>query len=284
MILYIAIAVALIINIINPRILWRIDSWKYKNASKAEPSPLYLFLCRGLSLLGVVILIMAVYFRPMNLTDCGSGVNSSDKEVPKNLSGDTSAEDADTDAGQNEEFDASALTENEVKSLTTAELVDAILRDPEMTVFSAYNDSMQALEMFRQTYNVYGELNNRDDVLEALADAYDEVKILTAEEMKENEEKGIDDSSEFFLGTNVEILIASELFEIPGNALTDSQRRLCDRIMERSRKVQEIRDQQGDIYNMYSNGFYEFYIKLVGSEYQETMEKSALMLFVPEEE
>ena len=42
MILYIAIAVALIINIINPRILWRIDSWKYKNASKAEPSPLYL--------------------------------------------------------------------------------------------------------------------------------------------------------------------------------------------------------------------------------------------------
>lgn len=68
------------------------------------------------------------------------------------------------------------------------------------------------------------------DVLEALADAYDEVKILTAEEMKENEEKGIDDSSEFFLGTNVEILIASELFEIPGDALTDSQRRLCDRI------------------------------------------------------
>lgn len=199
-------------------------------------------------------------------TACGSGVNSSDKEVPKNLSGDTSAEDADTE------------------SMTTAELVDAILRDPEMTVFSAYNDSMQALEMFRQTYNVYGELNNRDDVLEALADAYDEVKILTAEEMKENEEKGIDDSSEFFLGTNVEILIASELFEIPGDALTDSQRRLCDRIMERSRKVQEIRDQQGDIYNMYSNGFYEFYIKLVGSEYQETMEKSALMLFVPEEE
>lgn len=80
-------------------------------------------------------------------TACGSGANSSDKEVPKNPSGDTSAEDADTE------------------SMTTAELVDAILRDPEMTVFSAYNDSMQALEMFRQTYNVYGELNNRDDVL-----------------------------------------------------------------------------------------------------------------------
>lgn len=118
------------------------------------------------------------------------------------------------------------------------------------------------------------------DVLEALADAYDEVKILTAEEMKENEEKGIDDSSEFFLGTNVEILIASELFEIPGDALTDSQRRLCDRIMERSRKVQEIRDQQGDIYNMYSNGFYEFYIKLVGSEYHRKRWKSRHLCFL----
>ena len=49
-----------------------------------------------------------------------------------------------------------------------------------MTIFSAYNDSIQALEMFRQTYNVYRELNNRDDVLETLADVYDEVEILTA--------------------------------------------------------------------------------------------------------
>lgn len=134
------------------------------------------------------------------------------------------------------------------------------------------------------SHNVYRELNKRDDALEALADAYDKVKILTAEEMKENEEKGIDDSSEFFLGTNVEILIASELFEIPDDALTDSQRRLCDRIMERSRKVQEIRDEQGDLYNMYSNGFYEFYIMLADPECQETMEKSALMPFVPEVE
>ena len=32
MIVYIIIAVVLIINIINPRILWYIDSWKYKDA------------------------------------------------------------------------------------------------------------------------------------------------------------------------------------------------------------------------------------------------------------
>lgn len=41
------------------------------------------------------------------------------------------------------------------------------------------------------SHNVYRELNKRDDALEALADAYDKVKILTAEEMKENEENGM---------------------------------------------------------------------------------------------
>lgn len=54
--------------------------------------------------------------------------------------------------------------------------------------------------------------------------------------------------------------------------------------MERSRKVQEIRDEQGDIYNIYSNGFYEFYIMLASSEYPETADQSALMVFVPKEE
>ena len=102
--------------------------------------------------------------------------------------------------------------------------------------------------------------------------------------MKENKENGKNDSSEFFLVTNVEILIASELFKIPGDALTDSQRRLCDRIMERSRKVQEARDDQGDVYSLYSNGFCEFYIKLADSEYQQTANQSALMAFVPQEE
>ena len=225
----------------------------------------------------LLILVMgAVVF----CTGCGSGEDSSDINTFEKT-----AEDPIADVEENEEFDAAALAESEAKAMSTAELVYAILRDPKMTIFSAYDNSIQALEMFRQTYNVYKELEDRDDVLEALADAYDEVKILTAEEMKENEENGINDSSEFFMGTNIEILIASELFEIPGDTLTDSQSRLCGRIMQRSQKVQEIRDAQGDdIYNLYSNGFYEFYIGLAGSKYQETAEQSALMAFLPEEE
>ena len=34
MILYIIIAAVLLVNVINPRILWYIDSWKYKSFQK----------------------------------------------------------------------------------------------------------------------------------------------------------------------------------------------------------------------------------------------------------
>ena len=155
-------------------------------------------------------LLIAIIGSAFSGTACGSSEDSSDGYTTEKA-----VEDAVADAGEKEEFDAAALTESEVKAMSTAELVDAILRDPKMTIFSAYNDSIQALEMFRQTYNVYRELNNRDDVLETLADVYDEVEILTAEEMKENKENGKNDSSEFFLVTNVEILIALNCLKFP---------------------------------------------------------------------
>ena len=69
MILYIIIAAVLIVNIVNPRILWYVDSWKYKDGKKEEPSSSYLLLCRVLSLLGLLVFISAVYFRPLRLSE-----------------------------------------------------------------------------------------------------------------------------------------------------------------------------------------------------------------------
>lgn len=69
MILYIIVAAVLLVNVINPRILWYIDSWKYKSFQKEAPSSLYLFLCRLLSALGLMILILVIYFQPMHLAD-----------------------------------------------------------------------------------------------------------------------------------------------------------------------------------------------------------------------
>ena len=66
------VAAVLLINLINPRILWYIDAWKYKGTEKGEPSPGYLFGCRILSALGLIILALVLYFRPIHLKDLGS--------------------------------------------------------------------------------------------------------------------------------------------------------------------------------------------------------------------
>ena len=43
MILYIIVAAVLLVNVINPRILWYIGSWKYKTSKKEEPSSVSFF-------------------------------------------------------------------------------------------------------------------------------------------------------------------------------------------------------------------------------------------------
>ena len=69
MILYIIVAAVLLVNVINPRILWYIGSWKYKTSKKEEPSSVSLFWYRLLSALGLMILILVIYFQPMHLAD-----------------------------------------------------------------------------------------------------------------------------------------------------------------------------------------------------------------------
>lgn len=55
MIIYVVVAVCLILDLINPRILWHMDFWKY-NGDKPEPSSTYLLINRILA--GIALLIM----------------------------------------------------------------------------------------------------------------------------------------------------------------------------------------------------------------------------------
>lgn len=59
MIIYIIVAICLILDMINPKILWYMDFWKY-NGDKPEPSPAYLWLNRILA--GIALLVLAVVF------------------------------------------------------------------------------------------------------------------------------------------------------------------------------------------------------------------------------
>lgn len=57
------VSLALILNIVNPKILWNIDFWKY-NGDKSEPSGTYIILNRTLSLIAFIVL-WCVYFTRM---------------------------------------------------------------------------------------------------------------------------------------------------------------------------------------------------------------------------
>lgn len=63
MIVYLVIAVCLILNLINPGILWYMDSWKYENSQKGDPSRVYVWISRMLSAVGLVVLGMLYYTR-----------------------------------------------------------------------------------------------------------------------------------------------------------------------------------------------------------------------------
>lgn len=52
MIVYWIVAVCLILNLVNPRLLWYIDAWKYKDSKKEEPSSAYIILSRSISAIG----------------------------------------------------------------------------------------------------------------------------------------------------------------------------------------------------------------------------------------
>ena len=60
MIIYVAVAVCLILDLINPKILWYMDFWKY-NGDKPEQSSTYLLINRILAGIALLILI-GVFF------------------------------------------------------------------------------------------------------------------------------------------------------------------------------------------------------------------------------
>ena len=63
MIVYWIVAVCLILNLVNPRLLWYIDAWKYKDSKKEEPSSAYIILSRSISAIGLIVLATLYFTR-----------------------------------------------------------------------------------------------------------------------------------------------------------------------------------------------------------------------------
>lgn len=60
MIIYAIVMICLLLNFINPKILWYIDSWKY-DGNKPEPSPAYLLINRIVAIIALVIMAGVLY-------------------------------------------------------------------------------------------------------------------------------------------------------------------------------------------------------------------------------
>lgn len=57
--IYIVIGICLILDIINPKILWNIDFWKYQG-DKPDPSTAYMVINRVIAAIALAALIIAV--------------------------------------------------------------------------------------------------------------------------------------------------------------------------------------------------------------------------------
>ena len=61
MVIYVILAVILVLDLINPKILWYLDSWRYQG-DKPEPSSAFLILHRAAAVLGLAALACVFYF------------------------------------------------------------------------------------------------------------------------------------------------------------------------------------------------------------------------------
>lgn len=55
MIIYVIVALCFIVDLINPKILWHIDFWKY-DGDKTEPSSTYMLVHRVVCGIGLIVL------------------------------------------------------------------------------------------------------------------------------------------------------------------------------------------------------------------------------------
>lgn len=57
MIIYVIVALVLLLDLINPKLLWYLDFWRYKG-DKPEPSHTWMMLSRVFSGFGLLILVI----------------------------------------------------------------------------------------------------------------------------------------------------------------------------------------------------------------------------------
>lgn len=149
----------------------------------------------------------------------------------------------------------SQLSEEQLSGMSTRALIQAVLHDPYMTQFAAYNCGQDAMLMNMQEYAAYRQMCGRDDYYESLARLYDQASATLS-----GEESGTDDEQYRMRQdiANLEILLAHDIYEYGCSAHPMDSRKTWDELVRTANaRIRAQREKNPNAYDM--DGFYWYY-------------------------
>ncbi len=149
----------------------------------------------------------------------------------------------------------SELSEEQLSGMGTRALIQAVLHDPYMTQFMAYNCGQDAMLVNMQEYAAYSEMCGRDDYYESLARLYDKASTTLS-----GQESGTDDEPYRTRQdiANLEILLAHDIYEYGYSAQTKASRKTWDELVRTANaRIRAEREKNPNAYDM--DGFYWYY-------------------------
>lgn len=172
-----------------------------------------------------------------------------------------------------EMFSAYQIPENILKEMSTKALVQTVLENAFLTQFTVYENSLDAMRVHEEGFNVYPEMQARTDYYEVLAELYNEAHVLTTQEYNSKNVK----PEEYFYVKNLEILIAAEIYENEQSTQISIQKACLDSdVVNTNKRIK--RERSGEtLYSTSSNGFYWFYTMLPENAMISTKDTSLLV-------
>lgn len=172
-----------------------------------------------------------------------------------------------------EMFSAYQIPENILKEMSTKALVQTVLENTFLTQFTVYENSLDAMRVHEDGFNVYPEMQSRTDYYEVLVELYNEAHVLTTQKYNLEAVK----PAKYFYVKNLEILIADKMYKNQQNMKPSIQRACLDAdvVNTNIRIKKERRDET--LYSASSNGFYWFYTMLPEGAITNTMDTSLLV-------
>ena len=149
----------------------------------------------------------------------------------------------------------SQLSEEQLSDMSTRALVQAVLHDPYMTQFTAYNCGQDAMLMNMQEYAAYRELCGRDDYYESLARLYDKASTTLSGEESGTADEQYRTRQDI---ANLEILLAHDIYEYGCSAQPMDSRKAWDELVRTANAcIRAEREKNPNAYDM--DGFYWYY-------------------------